>query len=495
MKALKNSFKRIRKEHGNLLFTFMILLALLLRIYDLGKMNLFPDEAYYWDWSRHLSFGYYSHPPIVSWVIYIGRNLVGQSEAALRLPFALIGTLTVVAIYKLAKEMFGKKAALLSTAAVATSPIFVLSSRLALPDAIVVLFWVLSTLFFWKAYKGNKKWDYYLFGVSLGLALLSKYVSFFLLITITVFILFANRWYKIKNRKNFGAGLLLAIFIFSPNLIWNLLHHWTTYIFPYLNETKLSFPHGVSAGLLIGNVLSWFNDQLASLDLITILSVICALPTFIYYGIVKKNDSVKFCFFTFFPITLFFSMFSGLKHWAFPGFFGAYLLLIYLFMQHLKNKKILYLFVSVIFIINAWLSIFIINSIAANNLDPKITNSTYVYIYRFTHLAKANIEAISFKINYQVEKQTIIAQDYTLASELAYYLPGHPRVYSPNGQYLLWGQPNDWRKVAVIAFDLPFFKSVTPQQIQTPSRIFYYYVYKDRKADLTKDWSLHFDWP
>src|SRR4051794_6724481 len=32
-------------------------------------INLYPDEAQYWLWSRHLAFGYFSKPPLLPWII------------------------------------------------------------------------------------------------------------------------------------------------------------------------------------------------------------------------------------------------------------------------------------------------------------------------------------------------------------------------------------------------------------------------------------------
>src|SRR6187549_3191838 len=33
-------------------------------------LELYPDEAQYWLWSRHLDFGYFSKPPVVAWLIW-----------------------------------------------------------------------------------------------------------------------------------------------------------------------------------------------------------------------------------------------------------------------------------------------------------------------------------------------------------------------------------------------------------------------------------------
>ena len=38
-------------------------------------LDLVHDEAYYWDWSRQLDFGYYSKPPMVAWLIRLATSV------------------------------------------------------------------------------------------------------------------------------------------------------------------------------------------------------------------------------------------------------------------------------------------------------------------------------------------------------------------------------------------------------------------------------------
>src|SRR5437016_2885034 len=38
---------------------------------------LMPEEAYHWDFSRHLDWSYYDHPPMIAWSIAIGRAVLG----------------------------------------------------------------------------------------------------------------------------------------------------------------------------------------------------------------------------------------------------------------------------------------------------------------------------------------------------------------------------------------------------------------------------------
>ncbi len=47
----------------------LILYGFVLRLVYAGSVELMPEETYYWNYSRHLDFGYLDHPPMVAWLI------------------------------------------------------------------------------------------------------------------------------------------------------------------------------------------------------------------------------------------------------------------------------------------------------------------------------------------------------------------------------------------------------------------------------------------
>src|SRR5438874_2639565 len=67
-------------------------------------LDLGPDEAYYWDWSRNLDWSYHSKGPLIAWVIRLSceifgpssQHLVGSDMIAVRLPAVVCGSLLLV---------------------------------------------------------------------------------------------------------------------------------------------------------------------------------------------------------------------------------------------------------------------------------------------------------------------------------------------------------------------------------------------------------------
>src|ERR1700686_1782999 len=101
-----------RRWAWRLLAAILILGTAGLRIAYLAHdcpLDLAPDEAHYWDWSRHLDWSYYSKGPLVALLIRGSCELFGPwAEAAtgwimpaIRFPAVLCGALLLASFYVL----------------------------------------------------------------------------------------------------------------------------------------------------------------------------------------------------------------------------------------------------------------------------------------------------------------------------------------------------------------------------------------------------------
>src|SRR4051812_49039363 len=71
-----------------------------------SPLDLSPDEAHYWDWSRHLDWSYYSKGPLVAYLIRLGCELfgglslawTGTEALAVRLPAVVCGGLFLLSL-------------------------------------------------------------------------------------------------------------------------------------------------------------------------------------------------------------------------------------------------------------------------------------------------------------------------------------------------------------------------------------------------------------
>jgi hypothetical protein len=173
--------------------------------------DVYFDEAYYWQWGRHLAWGYYDHPPLVAWLI----AALGIRPTAL-----LCGAGTVAAVWGLARDVYGNREAAWRAAALwSVVPAGLLAGVWATPDTPLLLCWVLAL---WALYR--ERWV--LAGLACGLALLSKYPGVLLA---AAFVAAALR----ARRLPAGAWLtaLLGVLLFLPVVLWNARQDWVGFAF------------------------------------------------------------------------------------------------------------------------------------------------------------------------------------------------------------------------------------------------------------------------
>jgi 4-amino-4-deoxy-L-arabinose transferase-like glycosyltransferase len=84
-------------------------------------LDLSPDEAHYWHWSRQLDWSYYSKGPLVAWLIRGSCELFGDSMPAVRLPAVLSSAALLAGLYHLASDAFRSLRTGLATVALAVT--------------------------------------------------------------------------------------------------------------------------------------------------------------------------------------------------------------------------------------------------------------------------------------------------------------------------------------------------------------------------------------
>jgi dolichol-phosphate mannosyltransferase len=214
----------------------LIAYAFILRLVYLGSVELLPEEAYYWNYSRHLDIGYLDHPPMVAWLIRLGTAAFGQSPFGVRIGAVCCGMIASVFTYRLTRNLFGETTALAALLLAQTLPFFFLSGLLMTPDAPLTAAWAASLYFLERALVAGRSGAWWRVGLSMGIGMISKY-SIGLLVPVTAaFMLWdrqSRRWWR---RWEPYAAALLALAVFSPVIVWNAQHHWASFEFQTLRR-------------------------------------------------------------------------------------------------------------------------------------------------------------------------------------------------------------------------------------------------------------------
>ncbi len=207
------------------------LALVLLRAVYLPFPNLFPEEAYYWNYGQHLALGYLDHPPMVAWLIRLGGAVFGHGELGVRV-FALVCSLvTSFFAFRLADLLYGRRAALMTLLLAQGLPFFFLSGWIMTPDAPLTACWAGLLFFLARVFFAGSARAWWGVGVCLGLGMLSKYTVALLGPATLLFLALdpASRpWFRQALPY---AAVALAVVIFSPVIFWNATHHWASFAF------------------------------------------------------------------------------------------------------------------------------------------------------------------------------------------------------------------------------------------------------------------------
>jgi 4-amino-4-deoxy-L-arabinose transferase-like glycosyltransferase len=213
-----------------LLLTAGLTLARLIALFR-TPIELYPDEAQYWLWSRAPAFGYYSKPPIVAWAIWASTAFGGDAEPWVRLPAVLFQGAAALTVFWIGRRLYGSRTALAATALYALTPAIQLSATVVATDAPLLFFIGLTIgayLMFQEAAGRRRLLLAVGLGAALGLAFLSKYAAIYAVIGIGLHAALSPA--ARRSWSPGAAGLALAAFlaVLGPNLAWNAAHGFAT---------------------------------------------------------------------------------------------------------------------------------------------------------------------------------------------------------------------------------------------------------------------------
>lgn len=299
----------------------LILLSVLVRGFLAAFLEFGNDEVYYWTYALYPDYSHFDHPPMVGFLIQLSSlNLLLESEFFIRLGAVLLGGLNTWLIFLIGKKMLdaltGFYAALLYTG---STYAFIIAGTFILPDAPQLTFWLLSLYLLVQAFSGpvNKQSKKYILmaGITLGLALLSKYTSAFLLLGIFLYLIFYDRnWFRTWE---IYVAALIAFLFFLPVLIWNYNNDFVSFTFQ--SDRIGIFESGLRSDFFFTELGGQFfyNNPVNF-----VLGVIALIAFFRGKRLVSKKMGMMLIFLSLplISLFLFFSLFRHtLPHWTGPA--------------------------------------------------------------------------------------------------------------------------------------------------------------------------------
>ena len=409
-----------------------VVLVTFFRLWYVRYVDLVPDEAYFWVWSKHFALSYRDKGPLVAWTIAVGTHLFGDTVFGVRFFAVLLSAGTAFQLFRLAERLYDDRTALWCVGVAGIIPMFAVGSILMTIDPLSVFFWAWGANLSWSAFETGKMRYWVLLGLAIGVGFLAKFINAVQLVGVALFLC----WSKPHRHFLFSRQSLATLCAFGvssfPVFWWNVetgwlhvealhersgiqhsfgIHPWQ--FLQYLGEIFAVVSPPIMAGMLVAAIGLWRleGDQARVKHLLSQF-----LPVQVMYLILGLNS-------------------KGEPNWIAPSLITGIVMLV-VFWRQLMARNPTWRWVT-------W---------SALGLSLVATVFLHIVIFlrlplKYDPLRRAE-GWLDFAQHVQKARQEthpdlLIGNDRVPASMMQFYLPDHPFAYvqpEPYGksQFTLW---------------------------------------------------------
>jgi len=199
-------------------------------------LNYSTQEAYRYQTSlggnipKYLDRPLFKHPPLYNYFIALSYKLFGSSHLSAVSVSIMFGSLMILIVFLLGRELYDDRVGILAAFFLCIDPVHWICSEKIWMETTMSFFMLAAVYLF---VLGQKRKVYMvLSGLSVGLAMLTKYPGALAFLAIISFAMFFDR--SLFKQKYFWVLCFVSILVFSPWIIWN----WSVY--DNLNDAFLS---------------------------------------------------------------------------------------------------------------------------------------------------------------------------------------------------------------------------------------------------------------
>jgi 4-amino-4-deoxy-L-arabinose transferase-like glycosyltransferase len=413
------------------------------RLWFITQMELVPDEAYYWLWSKHLAWSYRDKGPAVAWTIALGTKLFGNTVFGIRFFAVMLSTATGGLLFLLARRLYDDRVALWTLLLASVIPMLAVGSILMTIDSLSVFFWAWAVLIFWKAIHRDKLMDWLWLGLAIGAGFLAKFTNGVQLVCIGFFLL----WSKEHRPLLFSRKMLVLGAAFGgcclPILWWNMQTGW-------VHAMALHTRSGVDKSFQVHplELLQFIGGQFGVISPLIAAGMVVAGSALFWKK--HSDERVRFLLSQFLPLYGLFAFFSlnkaGQPNWAAPALVTGIIFTVVYWRELLARQPTWRWGVAAAF------GVALMMTVLLHDTDPLLIAARPVTNY-FHHsplrdpLRRARgWQDFAAHVQSAREKNRVnllIADNYAQASMMAFYLPDQPTTYlhpEPYGatQFTLW---------------------------------------------------------
>ncbi|MCD6532277.1 glycosyltransferase family 39 protein, partial [bacterium] len=132
-----------------------------LRLALIFCFDLTPQEAYYWNFGRHPALGYYDHPSVMPWTIFLTTRIFGDTRFGIRLGAWGYGLGALAFLYLIARKLWDERTAFWAVVFAGAVPLFNVAGIFFTPDPPLIFFYLGATYFLLLAVQTGR-WSHWL---------------------------------------------------------------------------------------------------------------------------------------------------------------------------------------------------------------------------------------------------------------------------------------------------------------------------------------------
>ena len=429
------------RRHGRAAGVFLLLLTLF-RFWYAGRHELLQDEAYYWQWARHLDWGYYDNTPLAALVIRAFIGLFGSTEMGVRAGAIVSALVASFFIYLLTARLLGTKIATFAVVLANVVPLFAAGAVIMTHDPVQLALWAAALYVVQRALTDRPRW-WYAAGVLAGLAAQAKLNALLLLPGVFLYLLLSQpareRW--LKRPEPYLAGLI-ALLIFSPFLWWNHTHQNAFWIHIHAMGSRSS-AHDPP----LKWTLRFLGDQALVLSPFVFLTYLYTLYDGWRRGAKERDDAILFLWcptVVVFAATVFVSLRSKVEaNWAVAAYITGLVLVAAVLVRTWQARRRWWPGVCLAFAgLMAVVALFpgLLYGLGVKFHKPSQDRTNELVGWRALGIRVAQEQAAVGG------RPFVFGTNYRMPSEAAFYLPGQPQTFSlflhdRNNEYMFWEDP------------------------------------------------------
>lgn len=445
----------------------------LLRFFFCTWLPILPDEAYYFQWSRHLDASYFSKGPAVAYTIAAGSALFGDNNMGIRFFAVMLSAGTAWQVFLLARRWYDETVALMAVLVLGVVPLFAVGAVVMTIDPLSAFFWVWAANLFSRAIQDGRMLDWLLTGFAVGCGFLAKYLNALELVAFLAFLLLVPARRDWLGKPHFWLMLVVVLLCTAPVIWWNSQHDWITFS-ALINRGHFGKLERIKEPFVISPIL--FRDFFALQALVISPFLFLALLISAVKASIdawkgeKKSEGELLLLLLFLSVFLFYAVLAWhLKeepNWPAVSYLTLIIILASQWRRILavgRNR----LFISTAFLV-AWLQTLILHNTSWLPLSPKLDpmGRTVGWSEIATHLND---------LRQRQHADVLIADAYKEASIFSFYLPDKTFVYAlrnspPANQFDFWpGYPTEpphralWITGQSFTYPMPrYYNSITP---------------------------------